>query len=229
MRTAALAVLVASAVLVAGCGGASSNGEAKKTPAQVLSDTKAAAISASGVHVAGTIVTAGNPLSLDLTIVSGKGGKGTLSEGGLGFELVSVGGKAYIRGSDAFYRKFAGAAAAALLRGKWLAGSATSGQFKTLGDITNIRSLMTQVTTQTTHGKLANDGETTYRGQRVDVIRDTSDGSRLYVAATGKPYPVAIVGGKTGDTGTVTFDRWNATVALTAPTGAIDLSKLQGG
>jgi hypothetical protein len=154
--------LLAVAALLAGCGGSGtkSNGEAAKTPAQVLKDATAAAHEASAVHVSGSIVSGGTPV--------------------------------------------------------------------TLGEVTDIDGLMGQVTSSASHGKLANDGETTYKGQEVVVIRDTSDGSKLYVAATGPPYPVAIVAGKTADTGTVTFDGWNESVEISAPQGALDISKLGG-
>ena len=78
------------------------------------------------------------------------------------------------------------------------------------------------------HGKLVNDGTTDYNGQQVVKIRDTSDNSKLYVAATGKPYPVAIVGGKKSASITLRFDRWNNSVSLTAPKGAIDISQFGG-
>ena len=76
--------------------------------------------------------------------------------------------------------------------------------------------------------KLANDGKTTYKGQQVVAIRDRSDNSKLYVAATGKPYPVAIVGGKGNESGTITFGDWNKQVSLSAPGGAIDISRFGG-
>ncbi len=78
------------------------------------------------------------------------------------------------------------------------------------------------------HGKLVNNGETTYEGQKVVAIRDTSDDSKLYVAATGKPYPVALVGGQEERAGTVTFDGWNKPVSLSAPSDALDISQFGG-
>lgn len=228
MRAAPLALVAAAAALLAGCGGSGtkSNGEAAKPPAQVVADAKQAAIDASAVHVSGKITSSGSPLSLDLTLVRGKGGKGSLTENGLAFELVRLDGKAYIRGSDAFYKKFAGAAAAQLLHGKWLEGSATSGDLAALVPLTDIVKLFGQVTSG--HGALHNDGETTYQGQKVVAIRDTSDGSLFYVAASGTPYPVAIVGKKPGSGGSIAFDGWNASVPLAAPKGAVDIAKLGG-
>jgi hypothetical protein len=148
-----------------------------------------------------------------------------MSESGLKFEIIRVGNKAYIKGSDAFLRKFAGAAGAQLLRGKWLQGSATTGDLAALAPLTDIGKLFNGALGS--HGKLENKGETTYKGQKVVAIEDTSEGGTLYVASTGTPYPVAIVGGK--DQGTITFDNWNDTVSITAPKGAVDMSKLGTG
>ena len=230
MRVPALA-LVLTAVLLAGCGSSkkesASNGEASKPPTQVLADAKAAATNAASVHVAGSIVSGGTPIKLDLSMARGKGAKGSMSTNGLSFDLVRVGDTVYIQGSDEFYKHFAGAAVAQLLHGKWLKASATQGQLKSLAPLTSIGALFTGISTH--HGKLASEGTTTYHGQKVAEIRDTSDNSKLYVAATGKPYPVAIVGAKQGQSGTVTFDDWNSHVSLSPPKDALDISKLGGG
>jgi hypothetical protein len=231
MRVPALALLL-TAVLLAGCGGSkkessSSNGEASKSANQVLADARAAATNASSTHVSGSIVSGNTPIKLDLTMASGKGAEGTMSTNGLSFNLVRVGDTLYIKGTDEFYKHFAGAAVAQLLHGKWLKASATQGQLKSLAPLTNISALFSGISTH--HGTLVNDGAKTYRGQKVIVIRDTSDNSKLYVAATGKPYPVAIVGGKKNASGTVTFGDWNAGVSLSPPKDALDISQLGGG
>lgn len=229
MRVSILA-LVLTAVLLAGCGSgktqAQSNGEASKPPTQVLADAKAAASSASSGHVSGHIVSGGTPITLDLSIARGKGAKGSMSMNGLSFQLVRVGNTVYIQGSDDFYKHFAGSGVAQLLHGRWIKAPATKGQLAPLESLTDIGKLFAKV--GSSHGKLANDGETTYNGQQVVLIRDTSDNSKLYVAATGKPYPVALVGGKKGQTGTITFSDWNEPVALAAPKNAIDISQFSG-
>jgi hypothetical protein len=222
--------LVLAAALLAGCGGsgdsAKSNGEESKPAAQVLADAKAAATNASSAHVSGSIQSDGTPISLDLTTARGKGAKGSMSTNGLKFDLVRIGDTLYIRGSDEFLKHFAGGAVAQLLHDKWLKASATHGRLKSLAPLTNLGALFAGVSAQ--HGKLVNDGKRTYKGADVVVVRDTSDNSKLYVAATGKPYPVAIVGGKQGESGTITFDDWNKSVSLTAPDGAIDISQFGG-
>jgi hypothetical protein len=216
-----LALLAATA----GCGGSKSNGEAGKAADQVVLDARQAAIDAKAVHVSGSITDAGRPLTLDLTIVRGGGGKGTMTESGLEFEIVRVVDTAYIRGSDAFLRAFAGSAAAQLLHGKWLKGSATSGNLRALAPLTDIVKLFNSALGS--HGKLRNAGETEYKGQKVVAIEDRTKGGTLYVAATGTPYPVAIVGGK--GRGAIAFDRWNETASIETPKGAIDLSALGKG
>jgi len=229
MRVPILA-LVLAAVLLAGCGGskqeAKPNGEASKPPNRVLADTKAAASSASSAHVSGHVVSDGSPLTLDLSIARGKGAKGSMSLDGRSFDLVRIGDTVYIQGSDEFYDHFAGSAIAQLLHGKWIKASATKGRLAPLAALTDIDKLFAKI--GASHGKLANDGKTTYKDQPVVAIRDTSDNSKLYVAATGKPYPVALVGGKSGQTGTITFSDWNKPVSLTAPKNAIDISQFGG-
>ena len=104
--------------------------------------------------------------------------------------------------------------------------SVVQGRFRSLAPLTSIGVLFAKISSG--HGKLANDGKTMYKGEEVVAIRDTSDNSKLYVAATGTPYPVALVGGKKSQSGTITFGDWNKSVSLSAPKGAIDVSKLGG-
>ena len=226
MRASAL-VLVLAAVLLAGCGGhkkaAKANGEAAKPPDRVLADANAAATSAGSAHVSGTVRSEGTPITLDLSMTRSNGAKGSMSTSGLKFDLVRVGDTLYIRGSDAFYRHFAGGGIAQLLHGKWLKAPATKGRLRSLAPLTSLGALFTEIGAH--HGKLANDGETTYKGARVVAIRDTSDNSKLYVAATGKPYPVALVGGKAGQSGRIEFSDWNEPVSLSAPKDALDISQ----
>lgn len=228
MRASALA-LVLTAALLAGCGSskksAPPNDEASKPGRQVFADAKAAALGASSAHFSGNLRSNGTPLTVDLTTVRGKGGTGSMSESGLKFDIVRIGDTVYIRGSDAFYKHFAGAAVAQLLHGKWLKAPADHGRLKTLTPFTDLGALFAAISSY--RGGLTNEGKTTFEGQSVVAIRD-SEGGKLYVAATGKPYPVAIVGGTKGASGTISFDNWNKPVSLSAPSGALDISHFLG-
>jgi hypothetical protein len=218
------AAAVPSLVLVlalAGCGGSSSNGEAKKPAAQVVADARRAALRAPIVHVVGAGVDNGTPLKLDLWLADGRG-KGHLEENGAGFDVVRVGGTIYVRGSSAFLKRFAGRAAAALLHDRWLKAPATTGRLAALAPLTDKRQFVQASLGQ--HGKLENRGATERGSRKVVRIADTTQGGSLFVAAEGTPYPVALAGGRAQ--GNVTFSGWEAHEPISAPRGAIDLSRL---
>jgi hypothetical protein len=221
MRRTVFLGLVLAAVL-AGCGGgSSSNGEAKKTADQVVADARRAALGAKVVHVTGAGVDNGQKLGLDLWLGHNRG-KGHLTQAGAGFDVIRIGDTIYVKGSDAFLRKFAGAQAATLLHGRWLKGSATGGQLAAVAPLTDLEQFFEGTLGQ--HGRLVNKGETEFKGDKVVEIRDTTQGGSLYVAATGTPYPVALAGGK--NQGDVSFGDWGSDVTIEAPQGAIDLGAL---
>jgi hypothetical protein len=224
----AVTALVLLTLLLGGCGSSgdssSSNGISAKTPAQILTAAKAAANSASSVHVSGSIVSGSAPITLNLELLAGQGGRGQISENGLSFNLIQVGDTAYISGSPAFYSHFGGPAAAQLLEGKWLKVPSSDGNFSTLGSLTNLSQLLDTALADT--GTLAKGVTTTVDGQQVLSVTDVSHGGTLYVATTGKPYPIEITkSGKGG--GKILFNRWNAPVTLAAPKSSIDLSQLE--
>jgi hypothetical protein len=219
-----LAPLVLPAALVlAGCGGSSSNGEAKKPAAQIVADAKRAALAASSVHVTGAGTDNGQPLKLDLTIGHATA-KGHLQESGASFDVIRVGDTVYVKGDDAFLKRFGGAAAATLFHNRWLKGPIASSQLSALAPLTDLKQFFAGVLGQ--HGVIENKGETTRKGTKVVEIRDTTQGGSLFVAATGDPYPVALAGG--AQQGDVEFADWNADAEITAPQGAIDLTQLSG-
>ncbi|MGO9488107.1 MAG: hypothetical protein ACLQBB_03655 [Solirubrobacteraceae bacterium] len=227
-RVSALALLALALLLVlAGCGGSSSdNGVAAKSPDQILEATKAAARQAASVHIAGSINSGGKPISLNMELLAGKGGKGTISQEGFTINIVQSGGAVYINGSAAFYRHVSGPAAAELLQGKWLKAPEGSGELASLASLTDLSKLIDAALAD--HGTLTKGSTTTIEGQKAITLNDVSRGGALYVATTGKPYPLQITKG--GDEpGRVVFDRWDQPVTITPPANAIDISKLQSG
>ena len=215
-------------MLLAGCGGGGgtkSNGEAGKSAAEIVADAKAAATKASSVHFFGSIVENGTPLKVDIRIDGTKGGTGSMTVQGANVEIIRVGDVAYMKGSTEFYAKVAGAAAAQLLKGKWLKGSATSGDLSSLADLTDITKLFDAALKP--YGTITKGKETTVDGQKVIGI-DSSAGGTLYVATTGEPYPVEITQSSGSSTGTVHFADWNAKVDVKAPADSVDISKLNG-
>jgi hypothetical protein len=219
-----LLVVVLALCVLAGCGGSSGNGIASKSATQILSESKAAADSASSVHVSGSIKSGAVPVTIDLDLAAGKGARGEISENGASFKLILVGGTAYISGSPAFYRSLGGSAAAQLLDGKWLRASATSGEFASFGSLANMTQLIN--TTLAAHGVLVKGATSTVNGQRAIAVTDTAKSGTLYVATTGKPYPVAIAKGGS-ESGTILFGNWNRPVTIVAPSNSVDLSGLK--
>jgi hypothetical protein len=222
MRLATIAAPLAAVALLVGCGGSSgakSNGEGAKPADQIVADAQAAALGATGVHVFGS---AGSSLVVNLHLVAGKGGEGRMTANGLTFEIVRIGGSAYFKGDATFWRQFGGAAAATLFNGRWLKAPAATGRLASLTPLTDIAKLFTGILGS--HGALAVGRETTIGGQPAIGIVDTSKGGTLYVATTGKPYPVAL---RKSGSGAITFDEWDKPVTLTAPSNAVDISQLK--
>jgi hypothetical protein len=216
------ALFVVSAICA--CGGASDNGVASKSADAILTAATGAVAGVKSVHVSGSVVSGGSPITLDLDLVSGKGGRGKMSESGLSFQLVDVGQFVYINGSPTFWRHFGGAAAAQLFLGKWLKAPASTGSLASLASLTNVNRLLS--TLLSSHGTLSKGTTTTVNGQHVVAVKDTTNGGTLYVATTGKPYPVEILNtGAQG--GHLVFDHYDEPVSLTAPPNAIDISQLQ--
>ena len=206
-----------------GSSGPSTNGVEKKSPDEIVTAARNAVGSSKSVHVAGTVMDSGSRITLDLNLVNGKGGRGSIAQNGLSFQVVTVGNEVYIKGTIAFWQKFAGNAAAQLLWGKWIKAPA-GGQLATLAALTDLQKLFNQLVSS--HGKLAKGSITTVRAQRVIAVKDPANGGTLYVATTGRPYPIEVV--KNGSNGgQIAFDRFNQPVPLAPPSNAIDISQLQ--
>jgi len=209
--------------VIAACGGSSDNGVAAKSPAAIVRAAVDAMAGVTSVHLSGSIVSGASPIALDLDLVAGKGGRGRMSTNGLSFQLVVIGKVLYINGGSAFWSHFGGAAAAQLFKGKWLKAPASTSDFVSLAALTNLHQVFSKLLVS--HGKLAKGATATVKGQKVVAVTDTTKKGTLYVATTGKPYPVEILG--TGAQGQIAFDRFNESVSLTAPANAIDISQLQ--
>jgi hypothetical protein len=229
--TRLLAVLVLTvwlAAALAGCGESpsSSNGVASRTPAQIAVVATEAATGAATVHVAGSIVSEGQPISVDMELVAGKGAQGWITLPGLDIRLVRIAQALYIKGGAALYSRFAGPVAAHALRGKWLKQSAGGGALASLATLTNLSQLIDLALAD--HGKLTRAGTRTVNGERAVGVSDLAGGGTLYVATTGTPYPLAIV--KRGEgRGRLVFDKWNQPVSLVVPPDPININQLQSG
>ena len=238
MRSFLAGIVLIVVLLAAGCGGgspsttttnSSGNGEASKSATLVLSDAVKAADSASSLHIGGNVNSNGQQIGLDLSVAKGTGAKGSLTLGGSRVQLIVVGSNGYLKAGPAFWTQFAGSNGsmiAQLLAGRWLKFSVNNAQFAPLVAFSSPKALFDQLQSGA-DSALKNNGAKTYNGQSVVALDDGAKNGTLYVAATGTPYPAALV--KTGSGGgTITFGGWNQPVSLTAPTGALDFSNLHG-
>lgn len=223
IRCGALAVGVAGTCLLAGCGGSSSNGEAKKTGTEVAKDAAAALGASQAVHVAGQLTDSSTkkPITVDVQLQDdGTSGKFTFS--GQTVQVIAVGGTTYIKTTAAFYEsQGTSAAAAAKLANKWVKDPDAS----EFNDFT-LSGLSKQLS-QPSSGSKINDAVTTGKvdGKKV-VIASESDGSKLYVAATGKPVPLQLSNSTSSSegSGSVKFTDYGKHESITAPSGALDVS-----
>lgn len=213
------------AVGLAGCSGGSRPAPPRSAGA-LLSDAKHALAAARTVRLTGSITQGGQRLTLDVRLVGATGGIGTVAFGGVVFDVERIGSVLYLRGDAAAYRRLGGATAAAALAGKWIKAPASS---PGLGSFTAVTTLSTLEQVLVPTARLSRTRPTTIHGQRVIGVADGTDGTVLYVAATGPAYPVRLRKTTGSATGTIDFIDYNQQVSLTAPAAAIDASRLIGG
>jgi hypothetical protein len=153
-RTTSIATAVVVIVLAAGCGGPDSGSRgttvtastptlpsATPTPppaesvaglpaAQIAEEARAAARAPNSVRVKGTMTDGGEQLLLDLRLTRA-GGHGSVSVDGAAIAIIVIGRTAYLRMSDAFWRKQSGSKAETealiqLIGGRWIKTALTS-------------------------------------------------------------------------------------------------------
>jgi hypothetical protein len=237
MRAFSVSAALVVVLFAAGCGGggggggssSQSSGLATKSANQVVADASKAASEASSFHMSGQIHSTGKLIGVDLSLARGKGATGTVTVGGTKVDLVLIGKSGYMRAGSDFWKKYASQAGgfSQLFADKWIKFPGKSAALGSLTGPLSSRQLFKSLTSS--HGKLENQGETTYNGQSVVAIHDTTKKATLYVAATGTPYPVGLVKTAGQNAGTVAFDHWNEPVTLTAPEGALDFSHMGSG
>lgn len=208
-------VAAACALLLAACGGSKpkpASGEAAKPAKQILKDAQLAASQAQSVHATGHGTQGGQKITLEITISSG-GADGKFSLFGGSAELLQIGPKLYLKGDRPFWTHFGGTGLRlSLVTNRWIVAPAAS---QTFSGFTGLMTMAGFTSRLAVPGKLVNEGVKSYDGRQAIALRDPSQNGTLYVSATGKPYPIALVGGKTAVT--LVFDHWNQPVALPKP------------
>jgi hypothetical protein len=207
-----------------GCGGSTDNGVASKNATEILAAAKAAAASASSVHIEAH--NAQGPLTLTVNLdLTSNGGRGHISGLGLDFEVIRTGDTLYLKGNPTFYPRL-GITPARVPRGTWIKTPANSGQFAQLAAFTDLQGEVNRLSSST--GPITKGATTTINGQNTIELKDSGSlyAGRIYVATTGKPYPIQIT--KTGrETAHITLTNYNQPATPTPPTNTINISQLE--
>jgi hypothetical protein len=201
--------------------------EADKSARRILADASRALRRADSVAIAGTVSRGTEQISLDIVVTHGSGG-GTITAEGMTFQIITAPPDVYLKANAATWAQASGGneIVAQLLADNWLKTTTDDEDFAEdlrLFDITYWAKQAMQPTGTLTKGSVTN-----FQGQAAIPLED-EDGPKsgtLYVAATGRPYPLAIVG--TGaQQGQVTFSDYGSASVPPPPTDAIDLSEFE--
>ena len=170
----------------------------------------------------------GTPITLDLSMARGKGAKGSMSTNGLNFDLVRIGDTVYIRGSDAFYKQLRRAPPSR----SYCTTSGSRARRRTDGStslaaLTSIAAAL-RAASAPTHGKLTNDGKTTYKGRR-----SSRSGTRRTTASSTSRRPASRTRWRSSAARRASRARSRSTTGTSrcrssAPSDAIDISQFGG-
>ncbi len=216
---ASVLLVVLVAVVVAACGGSggsSGNGIAAKPAASIAVAAGKALNNAKTVHVSGTVHSGGQTIAIDMSIVSGKGARGTMTLAGHAVQVVTVGPKLYLKAGTAFWQHFAGSLAA-LVAGKWLqVATATTGASSFAG-LLNLHAVVGKLLAQATGNRgLTKGKQTTINGQNAIVV--TQGGNAVYVATSGTAYPLELM---TKGGGHLFLSHYGEAVSLAPPSPVV--------
>lgn len=223
--TTVLAVIPVAAMVAvtsACSSGSKLNGEEKKKPDQVVTDAKNALKAAKTVHLVGSITESEDgqkqTIQVDLRFLNTTGAAGSLTTGGKKLELVRVGNVVYAKGGA----DVLGSAAAAA-NGKYIKLPASSSAGRELAQLTDLKAFADETfspddTLKSTVEKGKADGAKAV----IVTSTDADDPSQLYVANTGDPLPLQIIGTGTSS-GKLQFADYNKDVTITAPADVASL------
>ncbi|MFF0726748.1 hypothetical protein [Streptomyces sp. NPDC004134] len=218
-----------SATVLAGCAEdgpeAGENGVGELSPESIRAKAEKAASGASSVRLAGTLVSNGQPVKLDMRL-SAAGGIGEVSTGGMTFSLLRAEEDLFLKAGDEFWLhqddgedgdgkpSESDMAAARKLDGKYVKVPPEDTAYKQLSGFTEMKVLL--------DGLLKLDGELAAENNgEVDgftTIRVTADegaGGALEVALEGRPYPLLLE--RAGDAGELRLLNWDEEFEVNAP------------
>jgi hypothetical protein len=220
-----LAALVA-VILVGGqltsCSAVRNGFQARSGPV-ILRAAGSALEAAKTFEIQADSTTSGRPVSLTFEIGGPNVGEGSFVSSGLSFEAEELRGLDYFR-SRTLWAQVGGTSLQSALGYRWVyvpAKSSTAAEltaaFRSLTSPAVLAGQLTGRVASAVRGRA-----TTFRGRPVVAVTEPGGGT-VYVATTGKPYPLRWV---QSSQSRVTFSRFGRDFRITAPKGALNLTAI---
>jgi len=213
---AALALGLVAGLLVSACG---SNGEAAKSPQQILRDTARALAAVKSYQIQGKVPTGNGLGTFTFKVAGASVGAGTFALGSLSFELEEIRGTDYIR-SASLWEGVGGGALQGLLANRWVSVPASNPLALQLTQgVAALTSAKQTAASFTKADAKARRGRTgTVDGQSVVAV--SNGASTVFVATSGQPLPIRVT---SGGGSYLNLSNFNANFGITAPKQSVSL------
>ncbi len=221
---------VAAVATLAGCGGG--NNFAEQPAADIQKAAVADMKALDSVTMEGKLTQGDTELGLELSLNTDGDCTGSLTQGDGTAQLVSTGGKSYLKGDEAFWTGTAGGAdqgkaILAVLGDKWALFPQSTGGFAEICDLDQLLSSLGDGKSKLTKGDVSDvDGE-----EVVAVTSKADDGDTVAKVATGDKHYILEISKDGGtDSGSFSFSKFDEPVDVQAPAEdqVVDLTQAGG-
>lgn len=185
------------------------NGVETLEPQQILDRANKAALSARSVRIVGSSPQA----SLDLVATKGAS-EGTRSAGDTTLKTRAVDGVIYIKADEAYWTQAFNAKKAKKIGDKWVAGELSNPKLASFKQTSTLRPLVKQFLQLDESAQVGDVGA----AQNQPAVPITASIGTLWVATTGKPYPLLLTSSPDQpEASQIDFTDWDKKVVIKAP------------
>jgi len=217
--------LLLTAMSMAAPSTAAASGFTSTSAAQIFSKAVKDSAAASSFSVEGAVKQPGSDITLKLAVSASGMSEGTISINGGSVQVIEIDGTGYFKADTKFWTKYASAAAADLLVGRWVYGPMTSSPFSSFKGFLSPRQVIGSFFGNA-QGPYKKGRTSTVDGQPVIAITGTGSGA-LYVATTGEHFVVRLQATKGSSNATISFTHYNRPVRPKKPAGGVNLQQLE--
>ncbi len=216
-----VAMAIAAAGFLSGCGGSDGTDESDAPPAaeangiqdlgadEILDRTREAVDAASSVYVSGEGSTADKTIGIDMRLTAAGQATGSLTISGQEVQLVIVDDTTYFSAGEAFWSTQVAPELVPEVAGKFVEVPPEQDSFGTIATYKGFFGDLLQP-----EGAVKVGEQTTVDDVSVIELIDTKDGGILYVALEGEPLPLKVA---TENEGELILSEWNEPVTVEAP------------